>query len=460
MAKKLITSTSFLNVIILSINRSRFFSAVLEGFSGKRITISSVIGKLSPFMGIKGDKQIKAYLVTESGSIIVVESIGDQTFVVGKRDHAKVVYLTFGINRIGDTEVDNINDSRKKHRIADLLRDSIAELRSEGFLQRVDALFPYRDATYGVQIYLEHHTSLDELLGKDTVAHQAETDGVSDMVGDEDATMINVAVPRPSPPPPSIPHEVGGKKGAPLVEVASQPSRPVPLVADVPETQAGQEARGRPRAPVAAMRKDGPPGQEGAAFRHPDPGVMLTPEEIRQTLERYSRERVQQIEMVAASLSWSRENRDKVMVGEGHYHDTRSGMVYAQDGKKSNKRDNYRLYFKMFPAMVIQGGETKYVNIINISETGAGFGCFIDPARPERPFQLGQEVELLFLLVGQNHLSIRGRIVRTHLAHDAQGSAYHYFGVNFTWPRKRAPMHFIDIMQKTEIFLLAQKDVA
>ncbi|MBF0128140.1 MAG: PilZ domain-containing protein, partial [Magnetococcales bacterium] len=395
----------FMNAMLVSINRSRWFPAVLEDFQGNKMTLRSTIGKLAPFMSIKADKLIRGYLVSESGSIIVIESVHEQKFIAGRGEHGKSVFLSCKINKISDIETSNINHIKKSTRILEQLQASVTALRNERLLQTVEAFLPYRDETLGAQIYLEHHGSLEELLGKDTVWHSE--------VG---TTPVPAPVPTPVPavPPP---------------REASQPQLPQRL----------------------------PPDKARSAFPHPDPGVIRTPDQIRQTLADHSKVRVEEIESLAASMSWSKHNIDKVMVGDGHYNDTKAGMTYSRDGRKQNKRDNYRLYFKSFPAMVLCDGGTKYVNILNISETGSGLGCFMDPDDPVEPFRIGEELTLFFLLVGQTNLTIKGRVVRSLVADDASQAPYYYYGVHFNWPRKRAPMNFIEIMQKTELFLLARK---
>ncbi|MBF0294478.1 MAG: PilZ domain-containing protein [Magnetococcales bacterium] len=415
MAGRTCTVTTFWNMLAITINRSRPFYALLEELQGKRMSISSSVGQLAPFMDLTVDKRIMAYLVTRSGNIMVVESIRDQTFVVGKRENAKVARLTCAINRITDLEVTSVHQTGKPAKLIEMLRNGLTELRADGRLRSVEARLPFRDVTYEVQIDLEHHDSLEALLGQDTVA--VEEEGGGERSAPDEATVLNAAVLPEPPAPPPVPTP------APTAKPAVPPRR----------------------------RWRGP-------FQHPDPAVVMTQEEIHKTLEHYAVERVSKIEAIAASLSWGKGSIDKVMVGDGHYGETRAGMTFARDKAGSNQRGNFRLCFRTFPAMVKAAGEMRYVNILNISEGGAGFGVFVAPEQPVEPFRIGEPIELVFPLVDRNHLIVRGRIVRGFPSVDPEGRAFIYHGVQFDWPRKRAPLNFLETMQRTELFLLAHKD--
>ncbi|MBF0178836.1 MAG: PilZ domain-containing protein [Magnetococcales bacterium] len=420
MAGRTYTVTTFWNMLVITINRSRPFYALLEELQGKRMTISSAIGQLASFMDLQADKRIMAYLVSRSGNIIVVESIRDQTFVVGKRENAKLARLTCGINRITDLEVTSIHQTGKPAKLLEMLRNGLAELRADGRLRSVEGRLPFRDVTYEVQIDLEHHDSLEALLGQDTVALEEEGSGARS--ASDDATVLNASL-RPVVPPPA-------------------PAPPVPVPTPPPAVK-----------PVVPPRR-----RVGGPFQHPEPGVVMTQDEIRKTLEHYAKDRVGKIEAIAASLSWGKGSTDKVMVGDGHYGMTRAGMTFSRDNAGGNKRGNFRLCFRTFPAMLKVAGEICYVNILNISENGAGFGVFVDPDQPVEPFRTGEAIELGFPLVDRNQLTVRGRIMRSYPSVDPEGRHFIYHGVQFDWPRKRAPMNFLETMQRTELFLLAHKD--
>ncbi|MEO5376620.1 MAG: PilZ domain-containing protein [Magnetococcus sp. DMHC-6] len=424
------SNVHFLNAMLISINKSRLVHAVLESFNIKRITLRSSVDKLSMFMSMRGEKQIKAYLISEAGQILIVESIGEPTFNLGKGSNSGYIFLSFNLQKVQDTNLGNVFDKKNNNRIIELLREGISKLKEEGNFIRVEAIFPFRDITLGIQIILEHNSSLNDILGGETIYQHSKQDW-GDLNSLEQEGMSRTQVPTKAPlPVGSVIH----KSVEPKEDLIRSQKAPVP----------------EPHSLDISEKKK----VKSPFSKQPDDSPALTPTEaMRKKLDTYAKSRSDEIKAVAATMSWSESSVEKVMVGDGNYPDTKFGISYS----KGNHRDNYRVYFDDFPAMILKDGEPKYARIINISETGAGIGMVQDPKNPQPFLTMGDEIQLMFSLVNLTNLEIRGRVIRDRLTKDETGKAYYYYGVHFHWPRMGAPAHFVESIRKTELFLMAQK---
>ncbi|MEO5332511.1 MAG: PilZ domain-containing protein [Magnetococcus sp. YQC-5] len=443
------SAVHFINAMMLTINRSRYIPAVMESFNLKKIVLRSSADKLAVFMSMSGDKQIRAYVATEAGHILIVESISDATMTQGKGATSGDIYLSFNVSKIRDTDCGNVYDKSQTNRMLELFRNYIAYLKKIGNFFQIEAVLPFYDVSLGIQFILEHNNSFEELLTSANVYQPTkqkwgEENAIAD--GDEslDAVWVlgldptgqnRVTVQDPSVP--TVKRSLADPAGQ-----RSQPSKPAslntptadPLALEIADTILNQPSH----TPVPNKRAE--------------ESFLASEEALRNHIRLQAEFKAEEIRHNASSMAWTESNIGKIMIGDGNFPATRASTSYA----KANHRNNYRVYFYDFPAMIMKDGIPMYARIINISSTGAGIGLTLDPTHPIPPLNMGDEIQLILSLVNMTNLDIKGRVIRHSVTKDKDEKPYYYYGIHFYWPRLGAPESFVDSIRKTELFLMTQ----
>jgi len=473
----------FLSIGMFSINRGRPIPATLTLWQDRRVSLKCAAERLKNVFSVKGEKNIVAFLALVNGAIMKVKSKSMISFVKGRGEDEDFYTLSFAIHEVLDESIGNLFNPIELSDEGIVFRQYYEESKREKTVKVVETDFSPLNLNLGVRIIYEHFTqSVFGPEGEDVLFNDFETRILGKIYALAD---IQVLTPNPEDDTvDQVKKSSYWQKALPRQpQVKPADAQATKATSQTPPSSAAVAATGAkknwwekaadtlppekkgPRAPPARtapspvnVQQKAPPIAPEVSAKAvstlpsdaPPPPRRIS--DIMRLIKDTRESRSSVIREMAPSISWNSEGIKSVMTGLGDLERNRVSSAYAQ----SNRRGNYRIYFKDFPGVATNEESVEFpINIDNISESGALFSIVAASSEISSPFAINDTVMLEISIVGFFDREIFGKVVRGTRTRFKNGKIKFSYAVKFSWIA--APPAFVEAVRKTQLFITAEQ---